>query len=427
MNRYYSELLDEEIYKKVLDNGFEIYIFPKKDYTKKHGFFATEYGALYNEFKDGDEKYSMPLGIAHFLEHKIFENEDSNTFEEFAKLGADVNAFTNYFSTCYTFSTVENYSEVTKELLKLVQNPYLTDENVEKEKKIIIQELKMYDDHPTWKAYMNLLNSMYFNHPIRKDIGGTVESVTNTTKDQLISCYNKFYTPDRMLIFIIGDVDVLETFDIIENSLTDEFKNRKKSPDIILPVEPKEVKEKYYEEEVDVSIPIFYMGIKDRVFYQDPKKRLEKGLISKILTDMIFGKSSSFFEEHYESGLINNSFSSDFSYGRTFGYTGISSETDNPEKLFEKIKDEIRNKKREGLSEKDFERIRKKMIGRYLSSFNSTKYIANSFINYYMRGIELFDYLETLQLLTFKKVEKRFFKHFNMEYCSVSVIRKGEK
>ena len=396
---------------------------PKKDYTKKHAYFATEYGSLYNEFLEGDTNYIMPLGIAHFLEHKIFEESDGSIFEKFAKLGANINAYTNYFSTCYTFSTVENYKDALTTLVDFVQRPHLTDENVEKEKGIIVQELKMYDDQPTWRAYINLMESMYFYHPIRYDIGGTIDSVNETTKEDLLKCYNSFYSPDRMLVFIIGDIDVDETIKVVEDALTDEFMNKSHSPKIILPDEPNGVKRKYFEEYKQVSVPLFYMGIKDRVFYDDPKKRLEKGLISKMLADMVFGKGSDFYEKHYESGLINPSFASDFSYGRTFGYTAISCETKTPEKLIEAIEEEIARIKSEGLSKDVFERIRKKMIGRYLSSFNSTQYIANSFMNYYMRGIELFDYLETLQSITFNMIDKRFNEHFDLEYSSVSIVK----
>lgn len=423
ITRFYNELLDEEMYKKVLDNGFGIYVLPKKDYTKKHAYFATEYGSLYNKFEENGNVVEMPLGIAHFLEHKIFEDEEGSIFETFAKLGASVNAYTNYFSTCYTFSTVDNYKESLTTLIDFVQRPHITDENVEKEKDIIVQELKMYDDQPNWRAYINLLESMYFNHPIRYDIGGTIDSVNLITKEELLKCYNSFYSPDRMLAFVIGDIDVDETFETVENALTEEFLNKPHSPKLILPDEPDEVKRKYFEEKMDVTVPIVYMGIKDKVFYDNPKKRLEKGLISKMLADMVFGRGSDFYEKHYESGLINASFSSDFSYGRTFGYTAITSETKTPEELLKAIENEINKIKEIGLSKDVFERIRKKMIGRYLSSFNSTQYIANSFMNYYMRGIELFDYLETLQSITFDMVGSRFEEHFDLNYSSVSIVK----
>lgn len=413
-----NELLNETLHKKVLDNGFSIYVLPKKGYTKKHAYFATEYGSLYNAF--GDVK--MPLGSAHFLEHKIFESEES-VFEKFAAIGANVNAYTNHFATSYMFSTVDHLDEGLKHLFELVQTLELTEESVEKEKDIIVQELHMYEDQPQWIAFMNMLKGMYFNHPIQYDIGGTVESVQSITKEDLETCYNAYYTPDRMLSFVIGDVDPEEIFTLIDDLLTDEFKKRDPAPKLILPEEPHGVCKPLTEVTRQLPMPIFYMGIKDRVFYNDPKLRLEKGLISKILSDMIFGKGSDFYEKYYATGLINASFSSDFSYGRTFGYTALSAETKEPHQLKEAIAAAIDEIKEIGLNESDFERIRKKMIGRHLSSFNSTQYIANSFVNYYMKGIELFDYLETLEHIKFVNIEDRFKEHFDLDYSTVSIIK----
>ena len=419
---FYHPLLNETLHKKVLDNGFEIYVLPKKGYMKTHAFFSTEYGSLYNKFQKNGKTYNMPLGIAHFLEHKIFDEDNDSIFDRFGELGATVNAFTNHFATCYTFSTVDHVDDCIQELLGFVQTLELSEESVEKEKGIILQEIKMYDDQPQWKAFMNMLQGLYHDHPIQYDIGGHEASIMSVQAEDLLTCYESFYTPDRMFAFVIGDVDVDHTISVIESSLTTEFMNRENAPKICLPDEPSEVFYDLKEETCDLPMPIIYMGIKDRVFYNDTKDRLRKGLISKILTDMIFGKSSSFFEKHYESGLINQSFSCDFSYGRTFGYTGISAETREPLVLKEMIGLEIERVSKEGLSESDFERIRKKMVGRHLSSFNSTKYIANTFVNYYMKGIELFDYLETLENIEFKQIEDRFFEHFDLQYSTVSII-----
>ncbi|MBN2795488.1 MAG: insulinase family protein [Clostridia bacterium] len=420
---YYNQLLDESYHKKTLDNGFKIYILPKRGYTKKHAFFCTEYGSLYNQFEKDGKTYDMPKGIAHFLEHKIFDEDQTSIFETFAELGASVNAFTNYFATCYTLSTVDHFEESLVQLLSFVQRLNIDDDAVEKEKKVIIQELKMYDDQPQWLAYTEMLKGLYHDHPIQYDIGGSIESVEAITKEDLEICYNSFYVPNRMMLFVIGDVDIEETFALAEAHLTEEFMKRPMAPKIILPDEPDDISKKFCVNEMGLPCPILYMGIKDRTFYDDTKARLKKGIISKLLTDLVFGKGSDFYETHYDTGLINASFSSDFSYGRTFGYTGISAETKEPELLVKAIEDEIERVKKEGLDQDGFERIRKKMIGRHLSSFNSTQYIANTFVNYYMKGIELFDYLETLEKITFKEIEDRFLSHFDLKYSTVSLVK----
>lgn len=421
--KFHNKLLNESLYKYELENGFKIYILPKRGYRKKHAYFATEYGSLYNDFLRDGQKMSMPKGIAHFLEHKIFDDSDERVFDKFANIGASVNAFTNHFATSYTFSTIDQLDKGLEYLLSFVQNLHLTDEGIEKEKEVINQELKMYDDQPQWNAFMNMLSGLYHVHPIQYDIGGSIETVSSITKEDLEICYHSFYTPDRMFAFVIGDVDVDKTVACIKSHLSDEFLSRKKAPEIILPEEPNHVCQSFKEVHRSLPMPIFYMGIKDRIFYKDTKKRLEKGLISKILSDMLFGKGSEFFEKHYDSGLINQSFSCDFSYGRTFGYTAISAETKEPDQLVIALKDAIEDMKKTGLSISDFERIRKKMIGRHLSSFNSTQYIANSFVNYYMKGIELFDYLETLQKIEFKQLEDRFLEHYDLQYSTVSIVK----
>jgi predicted Zn-dependent peptidase len=420
--KIHNKILNESLHKYVFDNGFKLYILPKKDYAKKHVYFATEYGALYNDFVEGDTNISMPLGIAHFLEHKIFESKNESVFETFEKLGASINAYTNYFSTCYTFSTVHHFHEALKNIIALVQTLDISEASVEKEKKIILRELMMHEDQPQWLAFKNMLKGLYKEHPIQHDIGGTEASVNDISADQLKKCYESFYTPDRMILFVIGDLDPKAVVETVKNALSTEFMERPKSPQIILPKEPEQVVSHFKSIKMDVKMPVFYLGIKDRVFYQDPKKRLEKAIVSKILSELVFGKTSDFYETYYNKGLINGSFLSDYVYGRTFGYTAISAETKNPRKIKALIESEIIKKQKSGLSEAIFDSLKKKMIGRHLSSFNSTQYIANTFMNYYMKGIELFDYLETLQSIEFKQVESRFLEHYDLNYSTTSVV-----
>lgn len=419
---FYNELLDETLLKKRYDNGLTVYILPKKDYTKKHVYMATEYGALYNEFEENGQVVKMPLGMAHFLEHKIFEAKNQSIFDTFEKLGASVNAYTNFFSTCYTFSTVHHFDEALMQLIKLIQSIDISHDSVEKEKPIICRELMMYEDQPQWQAFKNMLTGLYHHHPVKYDVGGTLESVNSITKENIEKAYKSFYTPDRMIIFVIGDVNPDKVYEVVENGLSEEFMNRPKAPKIILPYEPQHVVRSYYEEKRGVKMPLFYLGIKDKVFYNDPKKRLTKGIVSKILADLLFGRGSEFYEKHYSSGAINSTFACDYAYGRTFGYTAISAEIKNPEDLKGLIQLEIEEKKVNGMSEADFLRIKRKMIGRHLSSFNSTQYIASTFMSYYMKDIELFDYLETLENITFDQVKARFQEHYDLNYSTVSVV-----
>ena len=420
----YNKLLDETIYEKVHSSGLKIYFIPKKDYSQKLGFFATEYGSIYNEFKNNSsgEIVKMPLGIAHFLEHKIFEESEGNIFEKFAKLGANVNAYTNFMSTVYTFSTVDNFYESLKILMGFVQNPHFTDENVEKEKGIIAQEIKMYDDNPDWRVYFNALEGLYNSHPIREDIAGSVESVNSITKEELEKCYRSFYTPDNMIVFLIGDLDPDKVFETVESSLTDDFLSRKKIHTIHLPVEEYHVNKKTTSEKMDVPIPLFYFGFKDMDIPSDWRKRLKKALAIKISVDMLLGRGTEFFEKMYNKGLINNSFFGDNSYGRTFSHTIIGGESKSPNETCDLIVEEIKRVKSVGFNKNDFNRIKKKLIGRYITSFNSTQYIANSFISHYMRGIDVFEYLDTLRELDIDYVFDVFKDHFDENNYGISIV-----
>ena len=424
VTKQYNELLNETIYTKVHPSGLKIYFIPKKDYSMKYAFFATEYGSIYNEFTNVETgiKSSMPLGIAHFLEHKIFEESEGNIFEQFAKLGANVNAYTNFMSTAYMFSTVDHFYDALSLLMNFVQTPHLTDENVEKEKGIIAQEIKMYDDNPDWRVYFNTLSALYNDHPMKYDIAGTVESVYATTREDLEKCYDAFYTPDNMIVFVIGDLDEDEVFNCVENNLTEDFLSRKKIHNINLPDEKDPVANREIIEKMEVPLPLFNVGFKDMDIPSDWKLRLKKALAIKISLDMGFGRGTAFYEDLYDEGLINFSFSGDNSYGRTFCHTLLGGESKAPKEVIDRVVGEIKRIKVDGFKEEVFDRIKKKTIGRYLSSFNSIQYIANSFVAHYMKGIDLFEYLEVLKEIDIAYVEEVFRNHFDEDNYTVSII-----
>lgn len=420
----YNQLLNETLYIKEHPSGLKVYFIPKKDYSMKYAFFATEYGSIYNEFTNVEtkEESSMPLGIAHFLEHKIFEESEGNIFEQFAKLGANVNAYTNFMSTAYMFSTVDHFYDALGLLMNFVQKPHLTDENVEKEKGIIAQEIKMYDDNPDWRVYFNTLSALYKEHPMKHDIAGTVESVNSTSREDLEKCYDAFYTPDNMIVFVIGDLESEDVFKCVEDNLTDDFLKRSKIHNIDLPEEPSPVSQREVVEKMDVPLPLFNIGFKDMDIPTDWKARLKKALAIKISLDMGFGRGTAFYEALYDDGLINFAFSGDNSYGRTFCHTLLGGESKAPKEVIQRVLNEIDSIKKDGFDEKVFERIKKKTIGRYLSSFNSIQYIANSFVAHYMKGIDLFEYLEVLKEIDMDYVETVFNDHFDSENYTVSII-----
>ena len=216
-----SEELGESTFSTVLDNGLQVFICKKKGFNKKIGLFGTKYGSVVNDFIDitTGERMKVPDGIAHFLEHKLFEKEGANALDLFSKMGVSSNAYTSFDQTVYYFETSEKFEESIEMLVKLIKEPYFTDENVQKEQGIIGQEISMYDDDPSFKVYFNALRAMYQVNPVRIDIAGTIESISHITKDLLYTCYNTFYSPQNMFFIVVGDVDVDETFKIIEKIL----------------------------------------------------------------------------------------------------------------------------------------------------------------------------------------------------------------
>lgn len=421
----YNALLDEKLYRTTLDNGLEIIVLPKPSYVSTSAYFFTQYGSNNNQFKIGDQKFDMPKGIAHFLEHKIFEDSEKNMFEEFAKLSGSVNAYTSFVSTCYLFSCTDHYRKNLAQLMQFVQNPYLTDENVEKEKGIINQEIRMYDDNPDWRVYFNTLQGMYHNHPVKYDIAGTVESVNAITKKDLTQCYDAFYVPNNMKVVVTGDVSIEETIETVQENLRSTFKNPESPVEKIVPDEPVEVSEKVMVEEMEVSVPTFYMGYKDVQGAYSSEQLLKNGIVSSLLLDVVFGKSSPLYQKLYEKGLINSSFGYDYTYEKGYAHALLGGESKNPDEAHLMIKEYLKSLKGSIASVETIERVKRKMMGRFLNAYNSIDYIGKSYVSYLTKGLDLFDYLEVLQSLNQNDFDERYIELFAADHSVLSVVKKG--
>lgn len=421
-----SEKLNEEIHYRELDNGLKIFFMPKKDYLKKYAIFATNYGSNDNIFVPigENEEIEVPEGIAHFLEHKLFEEPDGNIFNEFSKLGSFVNAYTNFTQTAYLFSCTDRFYENLQLLIKFVQNPYFTDENVNKEKGIIEQEIKMYEDNANWKVFFNCLRGMYHKHPVKIDIAGTIESINKVDKETLYKCYNTFYNLKNMVVFLIGDINFDEAIEVIEKNTTKEDKETTADIKRIFPEEPKTVAQKNVEESLTIAQPLFNIGFKDIDVGYDGDKLVKKEISTNILLDMLFGDSSEFYQSLYDEGLINNTFGSQYIGSRDYGHSILGGESPNPKAVLDKILKQIDTIKKKGVSKEDFERIKKKHIGYHLMDFNSVEFIATNFVTYFFNNSSILSYLELLENLDFKDVEDRFLNHFTEENYTLSIINK---
>lgn len=423
--KIFNPIIKEEVYFEKLDNGLEVYFMPKKGFSKQYAVYSTNYGSNDLNFIpiNENEKIFVNDGIAHFLEHKMFEQPDeSNAFDKFAKWGASANAYTNFSMTSYLFSCTENFYDCLDHLLDYVQTPHFTNENVEKEKGIIAQEIKMYEDNPDWRVFFNTLRALYKNHPTRIDIAGTVDSIYKITPEELYKCYNTFYNPENMALFVVGDLNWKEVLDIVKKSQ----KNRKVSHakvEKFFPNEPQEVFQKIIEEEKDVLIPMFNIGFKETNNNVAGLELMKKDLATEIAIEMVFKKGAPIYEFLYNAQYVNDSFSAYTNLNPDHGYSIISGEGKNPLKVYELILEKIDEIKEKGFDNEYFERIKKKKIGAFIKSFDSLEYIANNFISYKFNGMDLLEYLKILKDIKLKEVEDRFKEHFNRKNSVISIVK----
>ncbi len=415
---------DEIMYQYQHSSGLKCFIVPKKGYYKKHATFSTHYGSVDNEFVIPGENTPtrVPDGIAHFLEHKLFEQKDGSVMDKFAALGSRPNAFTSFNQTVYLFSCTDMFRENFELLLNFVQNPYITEESVEKEKGIIGQEINMYRDDPGWRVTFNLLEAFYKEHPVKLDIAGSIESISHITRDTLYKCYKTFYHPSNMLITVVGDVDHEKVFEQVEKNiaLTEKHSEIKR----IFQEEGQGINKPYVEQNMPVSTPLFYMGFKDDNFKLQGAEILKYDLAVKLLLSMIAGRSSSLYGELYDKGLINNSFESDFSIEDSYAYSVLGGESVNPEAVRECFVKEIRKTGDKGLDAQTFERLLKASKGRFLRQMNSVESISRIFVNLFFKGVTLFDYLDVYDTMNFDYINDVFEKHFDLERMALSVVKK---
>ncbi|HSQ88068.1 EF-P 5-aminopentanol modification-associated protein YfmH [Romboutsia sp.] len=425
MKKITNDILKEQIYYEKLENGLDVYFMPKHGFTKKYAVLATNYGSNELEFIPigENEKIKVNEGIAHFLEHKMFEQPDGgNAFDKFSKWGASANAFTNFTTTAYLFSATENFYDSLEHLIDYVQTPYFTDENVEKEKGIIEQEIKMYDDDPEWNVYFNCLKALYVNYPVRVDIAGSVESIYKITKEELYKCYNTFYNPGNMALFVVGDLEVDKVIEVVKK--VNHYDVAKLSNEIqkFYPEEPNRVNEKEKVAKFPISMPMFNIAFKDNKVGIRGNQLLRKEIVTEILIDIIFKRGSRLFEDLYMKGLINDNFGGGFSSQVDYGFTIIGGDSKDPKEVKRIILEHIEKYKKDGLNKEEFERVKKKKIGNFLKYFDSVNFIANNFISYNFKGINLLDYLDVVKDVTFEEVEERLNSHLKEEYCIISIV-----
>jgi len=398
-----SEQLDESTFKTKLDNGLTIYICKKKGFKKKIGLFGTKYGSLINDFVDINtgKRTKVPDGIAHFLEHKLFEKEGKNALDLFSEMGVDSNAYTTFDQTVYYFETINKFEESIAILVKLIKEPYFTDENVAREQGIIGQEISMYYDDPSYRVYFNTLRAMYVNNPVKIDIAGTIESISHITKDMLYTCYNTFYSPQNMFFIVVGDVDVDETIDLIEKNIKKypESKNKEEIQKYV-PQEPKEIAKKKIEEKMDIFLPQLCIGYKlDLV---DGKQIEKNEIVADFVSEMYFSKQSKFFQKLYSSGKINSAIDLQYEASMYFSHVIISTTSTKIDEIENEIIDYINKIKVEDVDKNLFNMIKRKKIGETILSADNLVVTYRRIIESILYGTDV--YLDVELLNTISKI-----------------------
>ena len=422
MQTIYNSKVKETLYVEKLKNGLTVMIIPKKGIQKKYIIWGTRYGSNDNKFivPGTNEPIEVPKGVAHFLEHKMFEQENGkNSLDVLTSIGVSANAYTTNDHTAYLYECTENFYEALDEFMDYVQHPYFTDQNVEKEKGIIGQEIKMYDDYPEWRVYLNALEAMYYKNPVKLDITGTVETISHIDKDILYKCYNTFYNPSNMCMVVSGDFDPESLIEEIKKRLLDTSQNGEIKR--IFEEEPERIVKSKIEQEMNVSKPIFTIGIKCKAPLQNEKVRMN--IAMEIILNTLVGESSNLYKEMYQAGNVFSAPSISYEFGDNYAHILISENANDPELFYNRLRGEIENVKKNGINIEYFERNKKMIDGEYVKEYNDITGIARMFLADFMKGINSFDYLEEIGVIDLNFVNQVLKENFNLEKMVLSVVK----
>jgi predicted Zn-dependent peptidase len=403
-------------------SGLDIYICEMEGFSTIEALFGTKYGSINTMFKtNADTEYTtVPEGIAHFLEHKLFENEDCDVFELYAKTGASANAFTSFDKTCYLFSCSKNYKESLEILLTFVQEPYFTQESVDKEQGIIGQEIKMCDDNPEWRVFFNLLSCLYEKHPVKIDIAGTVESIAKIDAPLLYKCYDTFYNLNNMVLAVAGNVKADEILEICDKCLKP---CEDKGLETVFPEEPDSIVKSECVEIQPVGTPLFNIGYKcsARKGYDNLKASMEAYVAAGLIAD----PSTELYQQLLSEGLINSGFGYEVFNGDGYFTLIFSGESSDAYKVRDAISQKIEEAKINGCDREHFERLKKANYGSLVRELNNVEAVANLMINSSMEGVEPYDTIKVLSEMTYDDVMNYMKNELSPEKLAISIV-KGE-
>jgi predicted Zn-dependent peptidase len=419
MTEQYYQKLDEKLYSATLSNGLRVMIVPKPGFSRKSAYFVTDFGAIHTKFRLEDREHTMPAGVAHYLEHKLFDLPGRDVSAQFAAYGAAVNAFTSYDLTAYYFSCTENFDPCLRLLLEFVSTPYFTAESVEKERGIIDQEIAMNMDDPNTRVFENLMEAMYGVHPIRVPILGTEASIRQITPEVLYTCHRAFYTPENMLLCVMGDVDPEAVCAAAEEILGAERKNAAvKAP---LPQEDLLCPEKRRCDRMDIPMPSFYLGFKCLPVPQG-EEGIRQEVIGDLAAEVLFGEASELYLKLYEEGLIDSSFGGGFEVLDGCSILTCGGDSDDAEKVRGAIIAQARAIAKAGVAESDFLRLKRSAMGRRIRDLDSFSSTCFRLCAYACDGFDYFNFPQIYKTVTVDQIQTFLDQFVTEENCAISII-----
>ena len=407
-----------------IPNGPVVYCLPRPGFQQKYATFAVRYGSIDDCFRLPGQADPMrvPDGIAHFLEHQMFAQEDGDAFDRFSALGVSANAHTSYTSTTYLFSGTENFEPAFRHLLDFVQQPHFTDDGTAKERGISQQEIRVYDDDPGWRLERHLHANLYQRHPFRLDIAGTVESVGEITTDLLQRCYAAFYHPANAVVAVVGDLDPDRVLEEVHAALDRHPRRLWEAPERVLPSEPPGVTRAASTDRMPVARPLLALGFKELEVPLRGTAQLRRDLLTDIGISAAFGRSSERYRHWYEGGLIDLSFQAGYFGEETFGATAFSAETDAPERLAETILQAVAEVCAQGVDAAACERLRRARLGDFVRLFDSAEAVGNLLGDLHFNAVDLFTFPDVLGVVRADDVSERLARHLSPSSAARAAI-----
>lgn len=424
MKRVQFPRLGEVCCETVLDNGLKIQVVPRPGYLKSYAFFATSYGGMNVRFRKDGVWQETPAGVAHFLEHKMFDTKEGNALQKLTANGASANAFTAAAMTAYYFDCTERFEENLRTLLSFVSQGYFTQESVDKEQGIIAQEIRMIEDDPEWRVYEGLMECLYRDSPVRIPVAGSVESIQKITPQTLYDCHKAFYTPSNMVLVCVGGMDADRVA-----ALAEEILPKTSGPAIDRDYGAEEDQRPARRErsmEMEVSMPMFLAGYKCRPC-RGGEELLRRSIIGDMACDVLFGDSSPLYTRLYEQGAINGSLGGNFDMLPGVAYLYVGGDAKDPRRVFEEITREARRLGEEGIGEDFYQQIRRASYGQMLRSLNSFENIAVSMAEGYFRGFDYYRFPEIFASVTKADVERFLREDVTADHAAISIITPAPK